>query len=334
MKTIFFHVGMPKCGTSYIQNGLKKYNKEIESYGLSYPYLKDNNYIFLSKRHFSTGNGNPLVYGLLSIFEHNIINKEFNYQNIINDIINIITNSKFENFVISHEGLSWMPEKLIKILKKDLESYHFLIKVFFYIREPEKWLESDYQQHIKQFRIDHDVPTFLGERIDIANFYRYIERWEKVFGINNLIVKLMDNRLIENNLLYDFCKSIGFEIKEIMNIHMDLSNKGIDSDLLMILRQANMNKINDVMFKKLVKASIKFGSNSKTYRRFSFSDEMNKFIRVYHRNNIKNISEKYLSESETKIFLNEKKNNEICLFKHSDLENKFFQFLKIIMQIN
>ncbi len=220
-KKIFIHIGFKKTASTAIQRGFFHHYSELLEEGVLYP---------------ETGRG----------FAH----QEIGYliskdplvkprESILVNLAEEIAQSPAQTAVISSEIFCNAPESQIRKLKSVFsEDDEFFIVAI--IRRQDLWMQSLWSQLFKNARTTDPFETFLADviegkdypdepiksfyiRISNPDFYYWIQPWEKVFGADHVIVRVLEKSQIKENILVDFLDLVGvkdphrFDVKQ-MNI--------------------------------------------------------------------------------------------------------------------
>jgi len=181
---IYIHIGMPKTGTSAIQNFLVNNIALLDSCNLYYPsHTMDINGI-------SSGNGAYLI--------HLLNNNQFDEAKKLLD--NFLTNANGKNILLSSENFYRYPEKIKQLIPNAI--------IIVYIREQSEQIRADYNQSVKRHRqiyfFDKALESAL-RRKDMFFDFGLLDIWEKCYGKENLIVKIYDKKeFLQSNIIYDF----------------------------------------------------------------------------------------------------------------------------------
>jgi len=200
LKKIFIHMGLPKTGTSAIQNFLYKERFKMKTHGILYPESITSFNFDRSKKIIFKNNIN-------NFFDHNYLADIQNYPNINHDVFykklaaEILENKNCENLILSSENLYFANDKLLFKLKnlfKDLD-----IRIIFTKRNYYEWLDSYFYEKIYSGRETNGFNFFFNELLE-KNFLPYdktTSRWKKIFGEENFLeIDYEDKNYITNIL--------------------------------------------------------------------------------------------------------------------------------------
>ena len=188
MKHIFLHIGLPKTGTSTLQNFLFENAAELKAQGALYPKgLWD-----VKRRH------PELAHCFLPA------NRK-RYAHVWSEMHTIIQQADEEVIVLSSEAFSNLNAKALELLKKELSPYQ--VTLVAYLRRLDLWIESSYLQNIKSGAYTGTMTDFLP-RVAPDIFYKKVLLWQNLFGKDNLEVRLLERELIPD-ICTDFVNLIG-----------------------------------------------------------------------------------------------------------------------------
>lgn len=199
--TCYLHIGMPKTGTSSIQESIGS-TDELGNWGKYCKITTANNQtgafctMFLSKPekfHANVKRG---------LSKEEISETRNNYRT---NFKKILQENKYNNLLISAEGLFHVDENGLNDLFKFIKTYYRNIVVICYIRPPTSYISSSFQQTLKSRNI---------QNMDLEReypFYRKkLEKFENVFGRNSIIYSTFDKKTLQNgDVVQDFCGKIG-----------------------------------------------------------------------------------------------------------------------------
>lgn len=213
MTTIYLHIGMPKTGTTSLQKFLFYNREKLLETGYLYPitgtkitsdrepkgYSHNTLVRRLTQKTDSKGNGG-------SQWESwDELKREINRSPL-----------KPQNVIISAEfftGPGIYNADLITTTKRMLEDYD--TKIVIYLRRQDDFLRS-YYCHLITFFIRKDIKEFIRDWQYMADYYKTLELWKNIFGLDNIIVRVFEKEQMKNgNLFNDFLAAINFNNKAI-----------------------------------------------------------------------------------------------------------------------
>lgn len=286
-----------------------------------------------------------------------LINKNFLYpisiknEKILNDhnvFINIMQNNKtkvikkfqkelfkhnIENVLISAENIQWKLNniKLIKDMKNFLYDLGFSkVYILIYLRNPLDLYLSMSSQAIK----DDHYSDFLflepwnnKKALDLCNYKKTLKRYEKIFGKENLIVKIFEkDSFVDNDLLKDFLHTLNIKWDDKFKIPQN-SNKSLNILGMEIVKTFNhyniwkdncLTRYEDILmfvdkyFAKSDKKSLKlyppkeiyklyynYFLNSNEYvRKHFFPNKKSLFVQKYNEDYVENYNVKSLDKED------------------------------------
>jgi hypothetical protein len=198
------HIGMPKTGSSSIQVNL--YNQKSS---LNCEYLKIGD----------DANHSPVICSVFSNFPEqyygNISKKRTKDQivtfnnKVKKQLIQVLSNSKAKNVVISGEDILFLSENELHCLKNFLFNYCSNIHVIAYVRPPISFMQSAFQQLVKMGVLTFGIGGFT------PRYREKFEKFDRVFGCNNVsFCKFSRKSMKDGDVVIDFCERVGFEINK------------------------------------------------------------------------------------------------------------------------
>ena len=216
MKAIV-HIGMPKCGTTSIQNWLNQNAGALAERGIAYdnaslpgyPTTLSHEGIKICQDDLlGTLVENPTIRRMHRIFS---LEKQHKFAMRFSDHFGALVRKRSEDtFVISSEyiGANTKTPKGVQALKTWLERYFDDIRYVVYFRRQEDWLASSYSERIKR-GITQTLPEMI-QRSTRQNWFRTAALWGNAVGDDRLDIRLMEpDFLIGGDLLEDFAHRIG-----------------------------------------------------------------------------------------------------------------------------
>lgn len=219
-KTIYFHIGISKTGTSSLQNFCYENRDILEENGFLYPIIESDkinngNSIFFAARDACNG-----IY-VKKFIKKNRQEFQQKVSAVWYKMKKIIDESKAQKILISSESFGAYPF----VLWEFLDHKEYDIKLVVYMRNSLDHLVSYYKQHIKSGR-HHLYSRNLIEFIANFNrdyFYEIIEDYTNYLGKENIIVRPYEKQQLKNgNTVDDFFDIIGFKIPDSIS---NFSNK-------------------------------------------------------------------------------------------------------------
>ncbi len=245
----YLHIGTMKTGTSSIQDFLYINKERLKQQGYLYPTS--------IKGHWHLNDHNPFAYAMESYIECEHISDNMHLLALRDEIIL----EKLDKIIISTENIQFLLHSIesIEKLKKFLNTIGFKeIKIIVYVRNQADLFISMCSQSTK----DNDIKEYIStpkqnEKFQIiCNHEKTIKNWSRVFGEDNLIVRIFDKQeFIERDLIRDFTCSIGIKWSEDFVIS-NSNNKALNLIGMEILQRMNQydipmieNRYADVIFR-------------------------------------------------------------------------------------
>lgn len=209
MTTIYLHIGMPKTGTTSLQKFLFDNREKLLEKGYLYPISGTK---ITSPRRPQRYSHNKLAHELGRTLiqktdqKGNWVSKCSTWEECKREINTI----KPTNVIISAEDFT-KPQviynsDIITLTKKKLEEYD--TKIVIYLRRQDEFLKSFYCFLIPSV-LRTDIKEFILEWKHLTDYYKTIELWKDVFGVENIIVRVFEKEQMVNcNLYEDFFATI------------------------------------------------------------------------------------------------------------------------------
>lgn len=224
--TAYIHIGTPKTGTTSIQKFLYKNREALKAIDYYYPIALSENHwelpISLGVLHYSKNSSN--VYVKLA-------------KERLEELRNEIYKNKYSNYIFSSELFyEYSNDKNIIIeLKAYFKELGFSkIIIIVYIRDIVSFILSFYIEELKSDRKFHylmfeDEKRNKFYKKDLINYKKILSSYIKIFGKENLIVKIFDKKyFFKKDLIKDFCNSLqiqwnnNFQTPKVENSQIDL----------------------------------------------------------------------------------------------------------------
>ena len=314
--TLLIHIGMPKTGSTALQNFLLTNNHILEKYGWCYPIMSSGEIGDLERLDLERcGNG---YYLFESLITHNI-KSEWDKQ------MGIALNYLYSNNVIisSEHVYERGTEKFIAGVREKFEN----IKVVIYLRRQDRTIESLYNQLIKNGEEYRSFDEYLHSNDVSKDFLEYqlkLGLISRIIGRENLIVRVYEKQqLVGNDIITDFLSVLGipsdkddWERGEFPNLslrgnYLEL-NRLINSVQSMngyLGGQNNIWRDTDIrrdFYDVCVGLSSFFNQDNREYGFFSL-DERKKFVGKFASDN-EQIAREYLHRDDGILFYDDRMN--------------------------
>lgn len=307
-KVLLLHIGMPKSGTTSLQDFLYLNAGRLKKYGWCYPDLiKDMAYLTDEKSEEGQKNGLCLRRSIIKNWSKKKI--DILWDNILNYL-------KYDNVIISDEVIGASPIIDTEKALQNFCSYYDNIKVIFYLRRQDLFIESLWNQDIKRNLNGDPISVFLKTSPYAVIFSDYLSRirmMEKIIGRENIIIRIFEKEQFlgkKSDVISDFLVTLGsIGDKEIPEDEDWLSpkrvNSRLDGDTLwmkMIFNRkysqyssAKNDVVNDLFIDNNIPGDEKCGYLSRA--------ERDSIIVKYQHGN-ETIAREYLNRKDGKLFYN------------------------------
>lgn len=180
MKKLTIHAGMHKCGTSSIQQALYKYN----GYEIFYPRLSNTNHSLDITATFDYQNS--AYAGFKYMVPKQI--QELSERTLVTLDSALECH---ENLILSGEDIGLMTANGVNKMLTYFRDKVDYIQIIFYLRNPESFASSAFQEYLKQGM--EDLPSHIDPR------YRFrIEKFLTSKLIDNLIIREFDSKKLRS----------------------------------------------------------------------------------------------------------------------------------------
>ena len=198
MKKLALHIGSHKTATTYLQNVFSRNADLLAAHDVLYPV---NGQVYEAHHRLAW-----------SLKDEENSDHHLEDIPVWQEVIEEIERSNCSTAVLSTEDFEWNRniEKLASLAKR------FKIQVVFYFRSPESYLESFYNQLVKDFP-SREVRTIeqyvCEESLFFLDARHILSRWEAIFGHEAITVRLFDQGKFEGGIEHDFLRCIGCKAK-------------------------------------------------------------------------------------------------------------------------
>lgn len=283
MKKLLLHIGLPKTGTTTLQQYLSENREALHKQGLLYPGQVFNHYKMVEE--FNTSDREYLSN---SSFTHNIFRQ--------------IKNTACTGILLSSEDFSHKPafylnkiRELVSVWELDIE-----IQLIVMIRYQPHWLVSAYGQMVKGIK-SREHRTFdefveLKTETPFLDYFRFLTKCASIEGVKKIIAAPFPPNDKQDLTSY-FSGLTGINaasasLKRVIN-H---ANRSLDATETAFLRWLNLLDVNDDIFKEICS---NFETKSFTAQTYSFlSYETDKVLADKFRDSNRHAAQTFLGTTD------------------------------------
>lgn len=303
MATVYLHIGMPKTGTTAIQNFLCNNREVLNHYGACYPKLGSKYY-----RTSKVRNAHFLVAapaGAEQACSYDAPGEE--YLPTLDQIAAL--GQQFDKIILSDEAV-WrirgqQPE-FWENLRRDLADRGLELRVIVYLRRQDHFAESVYRQKVKTAYTDLDFHSYLKRLNEIyaLDYLPCIEMLEKTLGKDALVIRVYEKEQYHGNLFADFLGVMGIPLGGDFDTSNSEYNISLSGPRLELQRILNTLPENPVMTRLLYDSmyAIQKTSDISTGRDSLFEPgEHTEFLARFEESN-RRIAEEHLGRTDGALF--------------------------------
>ena len=273
LKTIIFHFGVQRTGTTTLQSVLAKNKGILRSHGILYPdFLGQKNHVKMP---------------------WSLKNNKITSVEVVNEILK--QDEDFvSKFVISAEDLCILTD--FSFLKDFLDKFEVMIIV--YLKEQSAWLESWYNQHIKwpweekysscsrEYFLDH-IHDFYW--IDYVSF---LDKIKKIIGDENLTVKINSSSLVKDTTK-DFIEYIGLDASRLHPY--SYTNESLTAGQLEVIRRVDLSGVKPAARIRILNAVKKMEIDGDIHGKSVFNNQQRLKIYQYFQDSNNMLFDKYFA---------------------------------------
>lgn len=306
---LYLHIGYPKTGTTAIQEFLSLNRGSLRQDGILYPLTgivkfahHDLPWVFRQDKRATPG-----------------LNLDGISQHLAAEVVDA---EDAEFAIISSEGFVFMlqPEEVRNWLGVMFDE----IIIMVWLRQPLRWIQSDYNQGVKGWRqlsctYDEHICRVLKQRNSPMNYYYMLSRWADVFGWENLQVRSFD--MEKYDLARGFMNAVGItDLSRYVEVKSKDSNPRLGLDEVEIMRVVNLKGF-DHMRRNLIIKKLQAQSDNNKVRGFgcSASQKVVEKMNCENRKLLQYFDESLFEEDFFKVIVEESEVNHKCQLGTDDL---------------
>lgn len=239
MAAVYLHIGLPKTGTTALQNFLTDNTDALAhsgicfpDFGLRYPHISwRRNAHFLIVSHVDEfGNKDP---------------KQpcEEYEDTLNQIADLA--GQYDRILLSDEAI-WQNYKkrpaFWPSLKEDFQKRGLALKVIVYLRRQDSLIESLYRQRVKASCLTDRFDDYIRKLRFPLDYLKYADMLSEVLGKENLILRVYDREQYqgaEHNIFSDFLDIFGLSLSDGFKVKQAVFNTSLDGSMLEFRRLVN-----------------------------------------------------------------------------------------------
>ncbi|HNQ42500.1 MAG TPA: hypothetical protein PKL22_10415 [Saprospiraceae bacterium] len=236
---IFLHIGMPKTGSSALQQFFFLNRLHLLSKGLYYPL---------------TGlDGWAHHYFPASITGRNL-NTDIPFKEYFNQIAGEHDFVPGIPVLLSSEAFFNFRAKDMRQLQKELKGIN--VKIIIYLRRQDHWIQSAYNQTVKshRHRITYSIKKYTeNKHFNNLDYAQTLKQWENLFGFENIIVKVYEKQQMPQGVFQNFMDIFDIIIDNTYKIPNGAVNPSLSPFALVLLRTMNHLPMSDRIHNGLVR---------------------------------------------------------------------------------
>jgi hypothetical protein len=203
-RTLYFHIGMGRCGSSAIQGFVRQNREALSQAGITLPSGADLG-SSVALRHSGNATG-------LALTLRNERRETAEATAAIAKAAAHLRAIATPHALLSSEFFYALPVANFAALKRAFNEAGFDVVVVCYIREQREWMISRYGQAVKARKWTRTLEQYMREsfRSETLRYLTHLRPLRELFGAENLIVRVFERpRLAEGDVRKDLCGILG-----------------------------------------------------------------------------------------------------------------------------
>ncbi len=194
-KQLFLHIGSHKTATTFLQNSLATNPRALRQMGLLYPRSG-----LIHEAHFRL---------CWELKDPALRDRPLDRLPLWSKLLEEIAAAPEPRVVLSSEefGLGLDPTRL-----EALKAHHD-VQVVFYLRSPDSYMESFYNQFVKDFgtRETRGIEVYVAEEgLFFLDTMKLLRPWVELFGAQAIRLRLFGRAHLPDGILADFLRTLGY----------------------------------------------------------------------------------------------------------------------------
>lgn len=193
-KRLFLHIGSHKTATTFLQNSFARSPRVLEELGILYPQAGR-----IYHAHFR------LCWALKDAARASLpLESLLEWAELLGEID--VASQKIIVLSAEEFGLGLDPRRLAPLRDR------YDVSIVFYMRSPDSYMESFYNQFVKDFgaRETRSIETYIvEERLFFLDTFKLLAPWAETFGKEAIKLRLFSKEFLPDGILKDFLKTIG-----------------------------------------------------------------------------------------------------------------------------
>ena len=239
MATIYFHIGMPKTGTSHIQHFLYDNEEALKNQGFVYPHFGPfpgigyaRNGYFARNRYYN---------------EDRMRDKQMENDIAISHFDKIAELAEeYDKIILSEEGFFNIHNSYWKRYVRETKKRNLDTKVIVYLRRQDLFAQSFWAQQVKETQTRGFKECMEDDRFLVFHFdyYSRLQEIEDFVGKGNVTVRVYENGQYEGrdkDLVSDFLYTLGIDYTDDFVMAEGVVNISLCGSYLELKRQLNRN---------------------------------------------------------------------------------------------
>ncbi len=192
-KRLFLHIGSHKTATTFLQNSFANNPAVMTGLGILYPQSG-----LIYQAHFKLSG---------ELRDRALAERPLDMLPEWAALLAEIDASRMSTVLISSEDFSWADPQRLSILAERCD-----VKILYYLRSPDSYMESYYNQLVKDFltKETRTIETYVAEEaMAFLDVSKVLRPWAQVFGDAAINLRVFDKAAMPGGILRDFLSQLG-----------------------------------------------------------------------------------------------------------------------------